>query len=169
MYKWSDGTWRVGQGADTDYGWVKSVGTDTCPEDIRQWQFFDRETQWKYVTGDITVRCDGESAESRFQPEPPGPTPRIPPGPTGMYQPAGPTTGMYNPAGPTARPTPRIPPGSTTGMYNQAGPTAGAGPAPRIQPGPTPRIPTGPNGPRFPPASEGSWPRITTGLPGPTP
>ena len=118
MYKWSDGTWRVGQGPDTDYGWVKSVGTDTCPEDIRQWQFFDRETQWKYVTGDITVRCDGESAESRFQPEPPGPTPRIPPGPTGMYQ----------PAGPTARPTPRFPPASE-------------GSWPRIRtglPGPTP-------------------------------
>ena len=56
MYKWSDGTWRVGQN-DKDHGWVKSVGSAACPENIRQWQFFDRETQWKYLNGDITVQC----------------------------------------------------------------------------------------------------------------
>ena len=41
MYKWSDGTWRVGQN-DKDHGWVKSVGSAACPENIEQWQFFDR-------------------------------------------------------------------------------------------------------------------------------
>ena len=56
MYKWSDGTWRVGVN-DKDHGWVKSVGTDSCPENIRQWQFYDREVQWKYLNGDITVQC----------------------------------------------------------------------------------------------------------------
>ena len=40
-----------------DPGWVKSVGSSRCPESIRQWQYFDRKIQWKYVTADITVRC----------------------------------------------------------------------------------------------------------------
>ena len=57
MYKWSDGTWRVGMHENHDPGWVKSVGSSQCPESIRQWQYFDRKIQWKYVTADITVRC----------------------------------------------------------------------------------------------------------------
>ena len=58
MYKWSDGTWRVGMHEKNDPGWARSVGSaDTCPENIEQWQFYDREVQWKFVTGDITVQC----------------------------------------------------------------------------------------------------------------
>ena len=165
MYKWSDGTWRVGQGPDTDYGWVKSVGTDSCPENIRQWQFFDRETQWKYVTGDITVRCGGESDESRIQPEPPRPTPRIPPGPTGMYQPGGPTTRF--PPGPQGPPT-RIQPGLPTRTYTiPRFPPGPLGPATTIPPGPTGMYqPAGPT-PRFPPGPQGPPTRIQPEPPGP--
>ena len=66
MYKWSDGTWRVGMHENHDPGWVKSVGPSSCPEDIThyngQWQFFDRSEggPFNYVKGDITVICCSE-------------------------------------------------------------------------------------------------------------
>ena len=64
MYKWSaDNTWRVGQHENHDPGWVKSVGSaNICPEDITEWQFFDRSEggPFNYVKGDITVDCCGE-------------------------------------------------------------------------------------------------------------
>ena len=64
MYKWSDGTWRVGMHENHDPGWVKSVVPSSCPEDIsrEQWQFFDRSEggPFNYVKGDITVDCCGE-------------------------------------------------------------------------------------------------------------
>ena len=64
MYKWSDGTWRVGMNDQYDPGWVKSVGTSSCPEEEgrRKWQFFDRSEggPFNYVKGDITVICCSE-------------------------------------------------------------------------------------------------------------
>ena len=58
MYKWSeDNTWSIGQHEQYDPGYVKSVGSAECPEDVTQWRFFDRAERHDYVIGDITVRC----------------------------------------------------------------------------------------------------------------
>ena len=67
MYKWHDGTWRVGVhidsdntgGWDTNKVWVKSVGSAPCPENIQQWEYF-KSGQEAFLpgNGDIRVQCD---------------------------------------------------------------------------------------------------------------
>ena len=57
MYQWTDNTWRIGQHEQYDPGYVRSRASALCPEDIRQWQFFDRENRFDYVNGEITVQC----------------------------------------------------------------------------------------------------------------
>ena len=67
MYKWHDGTWRVGVhvnsdntgGWDTDKVWVKSVGSAPCPENVQQWEYYSFGQQ-AFLPGndDILVKCN---------------------------------------------------------------------------------------------------------------
>ena len=56
LYRYSDGTWRVGLKIG-DSGLVKSVGTAQCPANISQWEFW-ADPNWFSSDGLITVECN---------------------------------------------------------------------------------------------------------------